>query len=234
MPDVISSGTGDGEVLRAKKVGVNTWSQMRSASVGTSVDDTSQTMQLLNARTAGFKGRPDNWWLSRLLMPFNTGAIIPAMAIIDACTLGLYISSNSSMGSYQTGYIFQGNQSDETNLTINDYNNFVASILIGGSIGVGSNGWKNSVFNSDGLAAIRKSGEASEGGGSAGWTKVFVRGKHDYLNISPVKSTHSINAFFRTAEGVNSPTLTITWSMPPRILNIKGNTLDIKGNALNI
>ena len=234
MADIIPSGTGDGEVGRAKKVTVNTWAQMRSAAAGTSVDDTGNSMQLLNARTPGFKGRADNWWLYRLFLPFNTGAVIPAGATISAATMGVYINSNSSIGPYTNAFVFQGSQPDETNLTTGAYDEFVSSVLLGGSFGTG-NGWKNSVFNSDGLNAIRRAGEASEGGGSAGWTKVCIRGQHDYQNRAPTKTTQSINAHFSTVEGANDPTLTVTWEafVPAGKINKFNRTGVVANDSLN-
>ncbi|GAG04034.1 unnamed protein product [marine sediment metagenome] len=235
MADIIPSGTGDGEVGRADHVTVKTWAQMRSANNGDHVDDVSTVMQLLNSRTIGFKGRPDNWWLYRLLIPFDTGAVVPAGATINAATLGVYVSSNATVGAYTNAYVFQGNFPDETNLTTPNYNDWVTAVTLGGSFGVGTNGWKNSVFNADGLNAIRRNGEASEGGGSAGWTKIFIRGQHDYKNIPPTKVANHINSMIRTAEGANSPTLTVTWTpfVPAGKINKFNRTGVVANDSLN-
>ncbi len=235
MADIITSGTGDGEILRAKKVDAQSWSGIRSASNGTYVDDTGTNMQILNARTVGFKGKPDNRWLSRLFIPFNTGAVLPSGALIDACVFNIYASSSSTSG-VSTLYITEGTQPDETNLTLSDYNEYTSlnnDVLSGGTITASGSGWKTSVFNQNGLATIKRAGDSSTGGGSNGWTKVLIRGWYDRKNNAPTK-TASLNAHFRTAEGVNPPTLTVTWNPPAAVIFMKGGTVDIKGGTIDL
>ena len=239
MADIIQDGTGDGRVGRTARVGVQGWGGIRSAANGTTVNDTATTMQLLNARTPGFKGKPDIRWLYRLFMPFNTGAIVPLAAIITACTLSMYQSASNNSGTQTRAVITQSAVADETNLLLADYNNYDAldSPDEGGPrINTNSTGWKTSVFTATGLAWIKKTGEASHGGGSAGWTKILVRGQLDINGTPPVYTSKIINAWFHTSESANPPILTITWSVPAvtNLINIKGKTINMKNSVMNL
>ena len=67
-----------------------------------------------------------------------------------------------------------------------------------------------SVFNSTGLGWVKRDGEASNGGGTAGWTKILLRAQNDMFNVAPIVA-NSIRASYNTAESSNPPSLTVVW-----------------------
>ncbi len=237
MADVFTSDNGDGRVGRIRNVNLGAWSVIRAASTGTSVNDTSTTMALLNARF-NIRRRPgQQWQCFRLYLSFDTGAVIPAGAIIDAATLTLNQTISATVGSVRDIFVTEHTVTDETNLVTADYNNYVDldnAAQAGppwNSVGTGT---KSSVFTSVGFGFIKGTGEASSGGGTTGFTKIMLRGEQDYSNITPVFLTNLISATYNTSEGSNPPTLTVTFASPAAVVFIKDGLLDIKDGLVDI
>ena len=234
---VFNPNTGDGRVSRVRNVNLGAWSVVRAAANGTAVNDTATTMALVNARYSIRRRVGQNWTLHRLYLSFNTGAVIPAGAIIDAATLSLNQTVSGTTGSEVNVFVTEHTVTDETNLLTADYNNYVAlnSAAQAGppwtSVGTGT---KSSVFTAVGFGFIKGTGEASSGGGTTGYTKIMLRGENDYSNIDPVHISNIIEATYNTAESANPPTLTVIWASPAAVVFVKGKALDIKGGFVDL
>ena len=117
MPSEIFSGdTGDGHVGRTQTRAQQLWTVLRADPLGNIVLDTGNTMQVRNTRQAGGGGKMGGgspiFFLIRLFMPFNTGAVIPAGATIDSAVLTLNQTVNSTTGGRVNIYVTQGAQPD--------------------------------------------------------------------------------------------------------------------------
>jgi len=216
----IDAGAGDGYVERLKS---ETWSATRSNENGTSSDDSSTIVILRNKITGGKKH------LSRAIFPFNTREIIPASADIISASLTLEQIAENTSGSYRNAYVVQASQPDETELTNGDYDAFDALDNPdegGNRLGTNSTGTKVSTFNSTGLGWIKKNGEASNGGGSLGWTKIMLRAELDIINLNPTTSRRII-ATYDSSTGTTPPFLTVNFTWSPIIKNgtIRGGTV---------
>ncbi len=236
----IFSGTGDGHVGRTVTRASQLWTVLRADPLGNVLDDTGNTMQVRNTRQAGGGGMmmtgPPIYFLVRAFMPFNTGAVIPAGASIMSADLTVNQTVNGTTGGRVNIYVVQGAQPDETNLVTGDYDSYDA--LDGPDQGGPNwdssfNGTKTSIFNSTGRGWIKRAGEASNGGGAAGWTKILLRGQNDMFDVAPIIA-NSINATYNTAESSNPPALTVIWASSAASIKMMGAKVDIKGLMVDI
>ena len=239
---IFSGDTGDGEVGRTQTRAQQLWGVLRADPLGNVLDDTGNTMEVRNTRQAGGGGGPMGmggspiYFCTRSFLPFNTGAIIPAGASIMSAVLTLNQSANQTTGGRVNIYVVQGAQPDETNLVTGDYDSYDAlnSPAQGGPNWDSSfNGTKTSVLNSTGRGWIKRDGEASNGGGAAGWTKILLRGQNDMFNVAPIVA-NSIRGHYNTAESSNPPTLTVIWDASAASIRMMGAKMDIKGLMVDI
>jgi len=234
---VFNANAGDGRVGRVRNVNLGAWSVVRAAANGTDVNDTATTMALINARYSIRRRVGQQWQLYRLYLSFDTGSVIPAGAVIDSAILTLNQTVSGTTGSEVNVFVTEHTVTDETNLATADYNNYVAlnSAAQAGppwsSVGTGT---KTSVFTSVGFGFIKGTGEASSGGGTAGFTKIMLRGENDYSNIDPIHISNIIEATYSTSESANPPTLTVIFASPAAAIFMKGKTLDIKGGTVDL
>jgi len=237
MADTIYAGTGDGYAGRLDNTS-NTWATIRAEAVSEALNtsDIDAVFYAIGRRIISKSG--DRSTLYRALIPFNTGGTIPAGATIIDADLVLEQTHVIGGGSFQNCAVVQGAQPDETNIEIGDYNSFDA--LDNPDEGatrfsVSGLGTKTISLNTTGFRWIKRSGEASNGGGSPGWTKFMLRtGYYDVDNNQP-STTEKTYARFSSSTGANPPSLTVTWFPGPSgAIKLKGSQMRLKGSKVLI
>jgi len=237
MADIIYTGTADGHVQNTQ-FATTPWSDVRAMASGT-VAETDTVILIYNNSYDLVRRAADQYTCHRILIPFNTGAVLPAGAAIVGATLTLENDNQINAGTNSFVYVTQGAQPDETTLTTGDYSAYedaLDSPEEGGSrLDVSTDGTKVSAFNATGKRWIKKAGEASAGGGSAGWTKILLRGYYDVEDIAPLDGTSEFSGRFSSSEGANSPSFTVTWNPPPLpAVKLKGSQMRLKGSKVLI
>jgi len=234
--DPIFSGAGDGYV------GYNTslvWATTHDASVGLLADYTS--INTFSAATESLTG--NIFSIYRTFLPFDTSAI-PAEAVITSATLSIYPTSVSiienDLGENYLGVV-QTTQANSTILSNTDYNECGATTTptLGATmnlVDMTANAYNIFTLNSTGLTWIKKNGETSSCGTTAGVTCLGLRTGHDIDNVTPTQfGTQTIISTLEDTSG-NYPYLTITYYVPEPTgkLHIKSNTIQIKSGVLQI
>ena len=238
MADTIYAGTGDGYAGRQDKI-TSSWATIRAEADG-EVQNTNDTEDFIYVISRRLTSKSfDGFQLLRALTPFNTGGTIPADATITAADLVLEQTDIAGDGAFQNCAVVQGAQPDETNIALGDYSSYDAldSPDEGAArFSVSANGTKTIPLNVTGLGWIKKLGEASNGGGSSGWTKFMIRtGTYDVDGTAPTATTSKVFSEFSSSTGANPPFLTVTWSSPgPPPLSAARSAVKIKGSQMRL
>ncbi len=147
---------GDGTVI---KFGNAPWNTQRNAAQGASAPSTDDNTALFNRFSS------PQYRLDRVFMPFNTGAVIPANAVIDSVTFNFWnINSDPTMDPTAEFVIVQGKQVDPSILSTFDYDEIdgVDSPVEAGRDTIGiANALHSVSFSPASLGWIKRTGETS-------------------------------------------------------------------------
>lgn len=231
--DTVYSGVGDGWVQYSAEEN-DKWAETHDSNYGTS--------SIYNWEYALVgSGEFLNTFISRMFLPFDT-SILPADAVITSATLTLtpYIIFDYDKDSYNYINIVQTTQLNSNSLTVNDYNDCGATTTpttLATAINITDMATSTpEVFtlNTAGKNAIKRNGETSTCGTTAGVTCFGLREGHDLENIAV--DSISMMYFFTSESLVGQPYLTITYYVPSAVgkLQIRSGTLQVKNGVLQI
>lgn len=210
------SGVGDGYVTKINA----DWNTAHDATSGTA-DYTASSDQ--PARTG--RGSNGNFNMRRGFWPIDSSGL-PSNAIISAATFSLYVTGKSDYDNDGDDWmnLFETTQGSETSLVDNDYDNCgsvdnptegATRIDIGD---ISTSAYNNWTLDSTGISWIKRSGESSSCGSTAGYTCLGMREGHDAIDSSftgVAGSWNNINTYFSEQTGTtNDPYLSVTYSVP--------------------
>lgn len=229
VTDTFFATAGDGQVRYGGSFDTEDFTTVRNAATGTSASPTATTavslVQCAYSDPCGFPEPCEQfaYAISRTFFPFNTGTIL-ANAVISSASLNVYVTAKStSLGGTHT--VVQTTQPSNSTLGTADYD------LVGSTEAIDSGERKNvtsvstgayTVFNlnSTGIGFIKRSGESSACGATAGYTCLGVRNyTNDFANSGPVcfGSTDTNSLTFSTSEATGTsqdPYLSVTYTVP--------------------
>ncbi len=220
LADTLYSGSGDGNVLNQNGSGQcsTTWSATQSAGSGTLVD-VSSTYSYVQAQSLNIKTL--YCIISRSYLPINTSSI-PSGAVVSSASLYLYATSTVSDGNndgndYVT--VVQTSQSNSTTLATADYSAIASTEGIdSGSrldlTGLASGQYYSFPLNATGRSWIKKSGQTSNCGSTAGVTCLGLREGHDINNSTVADDTNDL-FYYNTSEWTGTsqdPYLLVTYT----------------------
>ena len=233
--DPIYSGAGDGTTTYS---GSFDWDTLHDASAGSAFDYTSGYLYY-----AGTRNYTTGGYITRGFFPIDTSAI-SADSIITNATFSIRAGDKYNTDNDGDDWlnIVQTDQPDQTALTVNDFNNCGATnnptegatrIDIGSINTSGYNIWTLTE-----LTWVKKSGEASNCGATAGWTCLGLREGHDCID-SPiaVNTINSVKFYYSEQADVDyDPYITITYTAgaSPSTPTIQGGTIKLNGGTLKI
>ena len=251
--DTIYSGAGDGHVGNFSTGNVGTaWTSARSASTGDYVLDSGTTM-LVYADLFEYLGcEPTCQYESdiyRAFVPFDTSSI-SSSATITAVTLNLYAVSVNNSDNDGSDYITvsTSTQATHTTLVVADYNDAYPLTMNTGSevidsgqrkdlTSISPSAYLTFTFNSNGIAAIKKSGQSSTCSATAGITCLALREGHDASGSSIAADAGGNYVYFSTSEQTGTsqdPYLSVTYTVPAAAtgMTIGGSgTLNVRGDG---
>lgn len=233
----VFSGAGDGYVYSASAGG---WDFAHDDTTGDTADYTTSTI------TFGASDSFGEAEISRIFLPFDTSSI-PSNATIDSATLNVKPDSKTNTDNDGDDWInvVQTSQVSETTLSTADFdqagaiNNPTegATRIDFGSITTSAyNTW---TLNSTGRGWIKKSGETSNCGSTAGWTCLGLREGHDAIDSAiSLNTANTMIVFMSEFVGTGSdPYLDITYTVPSSTfysLTIGDKKLEIGNGKLQI
>lgn len=253
--DTIYSGAGDGHVGNFSTGNVGSaWTSARSAASGDYVLDSGTTM-LVYADLFEYLGcEPTCQYESdiyRAFVPFDTSSI-SSSATITAATLNLYAVTVVNGDDDGTDYITvsTSTQATHTTLAVADYNDAYPLTMNTGSevidsgqrkdiTSITASAYLTFTLNSNGIAAIKKSGQSSTCSATAGITCLALREGHDASGNSIAADLGGNYVYFSTSEQTGTsqdPYLSVTYTVPASAaatgMSIGGTgTLNVRGDG---
>lgn len=197
-----TSGSGDGRVANVNTV----WSTVRSAATGNAAETTANDEWIFLGDKAGSDFILNTHWL-----PFDTSSI-PATDNVSSSTL-LITQTNAGSGN-RVASLIQTTQPSNSALTTADFDTRggLSSISEGTDtrVTLDTNGKQHQIsLNATGRSWIKKSGESSSCGATAGWTCLGVRGGFDIDNTTPTVRNYSRLTFSEYPTASQRPTLIV-------------------------
>jgi len=227
---------GDGEVYKSDDP---SWTTTQTATTGSGYDYTDTFTQVAGA----YSFLLGDYFISRTFFPFDTSAI-PSHAVITSAILYFKVSTIADVISdvNSTLSVIQTDQPSSSVLASADYNNASATSSptasqVGGVINISAlstTTYNTITLDSDGLSWIKKNGETSNCGTTAGITCLGIREGHDLYNSNPGSSIHSV--IMSTHESSSVPYLEITYTIPTPLadLQVGSGTLQVGSGTLQI
>ncbi len=214
------SGAGDGSVLIDE---LNTsWASVHDSIGGTSVTVTTASTEV---RSSHVTVKDAFWNITRAFFPFDTSTI-PVASTINSVTLNLYATSTvTNTDNDGTDYltVVQTSQPSSATLAVEDYDlcGAVSNPTEGIDTGerkditsISTNAYVVFTLNQTGRDWIKKKGQTSNCGSTAGVTCIGVREGHDTTNASiALETTNSV--YFSTSEStgtVQDPYLSVNYT----------------------
>lgn len=229
------SGAGDGYV--ENDVEGYSWTQTHDDDVGSSSDSTGSA--------AGVRSSQDltgDVTIHRAFLPFDTSSI-PSNTNMDSALLGIYVTTliNGDNDGDDFIRVVQTDQPDSTTLTTADFNNCGATdnpTAGAADIDLGdfesTPGYTFFTPNATGLGWIKRSGEVSNCGSTAGVTCLGLREGHDVVDSAPFLG-NSIAINTSEVSGIDTdPFLLVNYSAIEPTLAIDGGTIKIDGGTVKI
>lgn len=217
VADTIYSGAGDGDVYYLD----DAWDTIHDGTVGSGTRPTS------TITPAGYTEYSEGVWdIYRGFFPIDTSAI-PADNTVTAATMNIYALAigNSDNDGNDFIRIVQTDQPNSTTLTTADFNNCGATNNpTAGAADIDIDNMTASQYvvftlNATGLGWIKKSGEASNCGSTAGVTCLGGREGHDVVDSAmDVVGVNNLTTRMSEYTGTDyDPYLTVTYSAPATI-----------------
>ena len=250
LADTFYSGVGDGDVGREN----SSWSTTHDSATGGIASPDSFTVSTYSRRAAP----PVDFRIYRSFLPFDTSAISSDTTITTA-SLNVYVtatSSNNDSNDYIN--VVQTFQASSITLTVADYEDsgsdngtagraYCAANQAGcvaiqqGATAIDIAGIATSTYtaftlNSTGRGWIKKSGQTSNCGTTAGYTCLGLREGHDILN-DPTAGTNVSSVIFTASEYTGTsqdPYLSITYTVTPPALKLNSGKVKIDSGKIII
>ncbi len=228
----VFSGAGDGTAYNSA---IPTWVGAHDAAAGSFSSATGQNI-VANTNTNG------DYFVGRGFIPFDTSSI-PANSTITAATFNGYVTSKFNAVNDGNDWIniIQTSQASETTLDNADFDQAGAidnptegatRIDIGSVTTSAYNVW---TLDSTGRSWIKKTGETSNCGVTAGWTCLGIREGHDASDITPTGINNITVLESETSGTSQDPYLDITYTIPtgdPSDISVGGTaSILIKGSG---
>ncbi|MFA6416285.1 MAG: hypothetical protein WCW56_02230 [Candidatus Paceibacterota bacterium] len=234
------AGGGDGASMGTGEDGEYDISPVRSLASGYS-DSSSNGTQVYVYLTSDYGGYYELW---RVFLPFNTSNI-PSDAIISSANLNLMINYKYTIADgYNYFRVVQTSQDSNSTLANGDYSKCGsldaptagASDTNMSSVTVSTSVYNTVALNSTGLSWIKKSGQTSSCGVSAGWTCLGIRDGHDVTDQN-IAMEGASGISFATSELIGTsqdPYLDVTYSVVMPSVKINGGTMNINGGTVKV
>lgn len=230
LADTFYSGVGDGYVSKGSSP---VWSTTHDATTGSSVNYTA-TSTLIESITNPFNS---NYIIARGFLPFDTSAI-PSDASITSASLYFYpVAVLAGDGFFN---IVQTSQASSASLTTADYD--TAGAVTNPEVGATAiylssmtiDTYNYFALNSTGLGWIKKSGETSTCGTTAGYTCLGIRDGSEMANSDTGGGILAISSSEETGTS-QDPYLEVAYvTVAPSKAIIDGGTIQIDGGTLKI
>jgi|GEM_PF-1151951 len=245
--DTIYSGAGDGHVYKDDSV---SWATTHDAAAGTTATASAITAILRSSCTIF----DSICRIYRLFLPFDTSAI-PSDAVLVGASLNIYVTDTTDVDNDGSDLIYtvQTFQADSTTLGTGDYedcgsDNGTAGRAkyipeVGDDEGnditnITSNAYLEITLNPTGVGWIKKSGEISSCGVTAGYTCLGIREGHDIINVEIGHGTifgDSVTISTSENSGTSQdPYLLVTYSMSPPSLKLNSGKLKLNGGYIKV
>lgn len=235
----IYSGAGDGYVALAS---TNSWAEAHDAASGSGNDET--TANTIFTRSRETTGSVQ-WIINRGVLPFDTSAI-PAGAPITSATLNLFLYGKTNTDNDGDDWlnVIQTSQPSNSALENADYDLIGSAITnpVEGATRIDIGSITNSVYavftlNTIGETWIKRNGETSTCGSTAGYTCLGIREGHDAINSSIQNDTENgVNIrYSEYADTTSDPYLEIVYrseTAPTGIGNAGAQKTNIKGGLI--
>jgi len=239
-------GAGDGHI-RYKNGGSGSWSGMHDALTGTAAyptDASGEIDVLLYAFNGGFNQ------IRRAFFPFDTSSLAVSDSITSA-TLNVYataVDDQLTDNNNDWFNVVQTSQPSSTTLTTADYDlngSAITNPTEGGTridaSALSVNAYNSWSLNATGIGWIKRSGQTSNCGTTAGYTCLGVREGHDALNNHPVDPRDNLAdrtgitySNSETAGTTQDPYLEIVLATPATVIQDLTYTYDNVGNITRI
>jgi len=235
------AGAGDGYVHNF--VDGHNWDQTHDAATGSSSDNTGST-----AKTKSTVDITGDISIDRIFLPFDTSAI-SADTVIDSASLSVYVTVISNLdneGDYPLGNDFirvvQTSQANSASLTTADFDQCGAiDNPTAGATDIDISNMTVSAhntftLNSTGYDWIKRSGEVSNCGSTAGVTCLGLREGHDVVDGEIDFAGNSVTISTSEETGYTQDPFLIVFftATVPNIVKIDGGVIKIDGGIIKI